>query len=461
MPSGVIRFGIIDRDSIHGMQPEIPSNASSQGDSFDVAVIGGGPAGATVATLLAQSGRRVTLIDKAKHPRFHIGESLLPHTLPILERLGVADEVARIGVFKPGAEFIAPGHAERQTYLFRDSMVPVLPHAYQVRRADFDEILFRRAAQANVVLRETCCVTGCSRSAEGWSLKLSDPCGESEIRAKFVVDSSGRDGFLARQFGIRTRDRRHNSAAMFAHYENVSADAWGTPGNISIYWFEHGWIWMIPLPNGITSIGAVCMPDYLKTRKSSLEEFMAATLRLCPKAAKVLDEATRVSPVSGAGNYSYKSECAYGDGYVLVGDAYAFVDPVFSTGVLLAMSGAERAAEAIESALDNPIRATTHLRLYQREIDSAIRRVSWFVVRFNSPVFQYLFMTPRNFFGVKNAVISVLAGDFYRGGILSWQLRLFRLIYAVTRLRRRQADRKLHERIRRLPALSMPENEHS
>ena len=439
------------------MQPH-PSGKNSI-ESYDVAVIGGGPAGATVANLLAQSGRRVTLIDKARHPRFHIGESLLPHNLPILDRLGVTEEVAGIGVHKQGAEFISPDHQERQTFLFRDSLEPVLPFSYQVRRADFDEILFRRAAEVGVVLREECAVTGAGRLKDGWSVQLSGSGGTQEIQAKYLVDASGREGFFARQHDLRNRDRRHNSAAMFAHYENVSPEAWDTQGNISIFWFEHGWIWMIPLPGGVTSIGAVCMPDYMKTRGNILEEFMEATLRLCPKAWDVAKGAMRISSVSGAGNYAYKAKSADGDGYLLVGDSYAFVDPVFSTGVLLAMSGAARAAETVNAILDRPSRTKTSLRRYQDATDRAIRRVSWFVVRFNSPVFRHLFMTPKNPFGVKNAVISVLAGDFNRGGGLAWRLRLFRLIYAVCRLRNREADRLSSERLQRLPALSMPENE--
>lgn len=439
------------------MQPGISGNSSD--NSYDVAVIGGGPAGSTVANLLAQSGRRVTLIDKVQHPRFHIGESLLPHNLPILERLGVADEVARIGVRKRGAEFISPDHPGRQTFFFCDALEPVLPFSYQVRRADFDEILFRRAAKVGVVLHEECAVTGAERLKHGWSVALSGAGGEQEIQARYLVDASGRDGFFARQHDLRNRDRRHNSAALFAHYENVSPEAWGTPGNISIYWFDHGWIWMIPLPDGVTSIGAVCMPDYLKTRENTLEEFMEATLRLCPKAWDVAKGAARVSCVSGAGNYAYKARSAYGDGYLLVGDSYAFVDPVFSTGVLLAMSGAARAAETVHAILDRPSQAKTRLRRYQNGTDRAIKRVSWFVVRFNSPVLRHLFMTPRNPFGVKNAVVSVLAGDFYRGGGLAWRLRLFRLIYGVSRRHNREADRQLSERLQRLPALSMPENE--
>lgn len=429
--------------------------------SYDVAVIGGGPAGSTTACFLAQSGRRVVLIDKAQHPRFHIGESLLPHNLPILERLGVAQEVAGIGVRKPGAEFIAPEHDHRQTFFFDESLAPVIPDSYQVRRADFDEILFRHAEKTGVTLEENCAVTGSRRVSDGWRLDLATDDRTSEISARFIVDASGRDGFLARAQDQRIRDSRHNSAALFAHYENVSTAAWETQGNISIYWFEHGWIWMIPLPDGVTSIGAVCMPDYLKTRSGSLDDFMEDTLRLCPKAWDVLKDASRISDVSGAGNYSYKAKSAFGDGYLLVGDSYAFVDPVFSTGVLLAMSGAERAADTVNSILDRPARSRAFQRRYQRDIDGAIQRVSWFVVRFNTPTLRYLFMVPQNFFGVKNAVISVLAGDFYRGGGLAWRLRLFRAIFAVSRILNPGADKRVADRLKSLPALSMPENEQS
>ena len=171
--------------------------------------------------------------------------------------------------------------------------------------------------------------------------------------------------------------------------------------------------------------------------------------------------ARRIGDVSGAGNYSYKAKSAGGDGYLLVGDSYAFVDPVFSTGVLLAMSGAERAALTVNKILDRPARARTYQRRYQREIDHAIKRVSWFVVRFNTPTLRYLFMTPRNPFGVKNAVISVLAGDFYRGGALALRLCVFRTIFAVSRLLNPDADKRLGERLRNLPSVSMPENERS
>lgn len=438
-------------------------DAASRSDRYDVAVIGGGPAGSTVSTFLARQGRRVVLTEKSRHPRFHIGESLLPKNMPIIERLGLTEQVANIGVYKPGAEFVSPDHDRRQPYYFCDALDPNPSHSFHVRRAEFDELLFRHAASAGVDAREDSQVTHSERVADGWRLTVARSGSDQpdEIFAKFLIDASGRDGYLARKGDLRSRDRKHNSAAIFSHYENVGPEAWEGKGNIAIYWFDHGWLWMIPLPDGVTSVGTVCMPDYLKTRSGGLDAFFEDTLRLCPKAWRVLEGAKRVGPVTGAGNYSYKATRAFGDGYLMVGDAYAFVDPVFSSGVLLAMSSAERAAEAVNVILDHPERAASVARRYQKYMDRAIFRISWFVYRFNSPVLKHLFMGPKDTFGVTQAVLSILTGDVYRGWSLSWRFFIFRMIYAGSRLKNIKAAREASRRLRGLAAISMPENESS
>jgi len=273
--------------------------SNSRTNSYDVAVIGGGPAGATISTLLAQYGRRVVLIEKDRHPRFHIGESLLPKNLPIFESLGVSQKISEIGVHKSGVEYVSPDHDERQAYFFRDVIDPTPPYAYQVPRAEFDEILIRNAASAGVSIWEDYTVTKHEYLVDGWNLTVDGSGRPDEIFARYLIDASGRDGVMARNHNLRSRDREHNSAALFAHYENVNPDAWQTPGNIIIFWFDHGWIWMIPLPEGVTSVGAVCMPDYLKTRANDLDEFFDVTLGLCPKAWDLLKNAKRATPVYG------------------------------------------------------------------------------------------------------------------------------------------------------------------
>ncbi len=433
--------------------------SSNTCDTYDVAVIGGGPAGSTVAALLAESGRRVVVFEKQRHPRFHIGESLLPKNLPILERLGVEAEVRSVSVYKPGAEFISPDHDERQAFYFCDALDPSPDHAYQIERASFDEILLRNAREKGAEVREDTAVTAVAFEEGGCRLTVKGQGAPGPCRARFLVDASGREGLVARQVGERRRDRNHNSAAIFAHFRGVASEAWSRRGNIAIYMFEHGWIWMIPLQGGLTSVGAVCMPDYLKTRKGSLDDFFLDTLALCPKAWAPLREARATTPVRGAGNYSYRAGRAFGDGFMLVGDAYVFLDPIFSTGVFMAMSGAESAATAIDQALADPRQAQRLFRNYQRSVDRAVDRLSWFIYRFNTPAMRNLFMAPRNVLGVRSAVVSLLAGDIRRGGSFSWRLSIFKVIYFIALLVDFRSNRLWRGRWRGFRSVSMPEDE--
>ena len=447
---------------MRGTRLELLAMEAKEGPStaIDVAVIGGGPAGSAVSAFLARHGRRVALIEKASHPRFHVGESLLPSNLPILERLGVSEAVAAIGRYKPGAEFVSPHHEQRQVFPFADAFNPSLDHAYNVTRAEFDEILLRHAAAApGVDLWEGYAAIGAERLPGGWRLALRGEDAAAEVNARFLIDASGRDGFFTKIENVRQRSPRHNSAAIFAHFRNVSSDAWESDGSIAIYWFEHGWIWMIPLRNGLTSVGAVSMPDYLKTRSGPLDTFFIDTLKMCPKAWTFLQDARRVSPVRGAGNYAYTARKAFGDGYLLLGDAYTFIDPIFSSGIYFAMQSAERAAEAVNVVLDRPHLAGRLFSRYQRELDNAMARLTWFIYRFNSPILRNLFMKPRNFFGMRKAVVSILAGDVYRGGALSLRLAIFKTIFHISRLANLRTDREDRRRRQALPSISLPDNE--
>jgi flavin-dependent dehydrogenase len=325
-------------------------------NKFDVLVIGGGPAGTTFGSLMKMRGWNVALLEKDRHPRFHIGESLLPMNLPILERLGVLDRVRAIGVPKLGADFtVGNSGAPHQTFHFREALGDSPPQAFEVRRSEFDQLLFENSRQLGVDVREGMCVTAVERDSTGQFLvEARDESGAvHRWESRFLLDASGRDTFFAKANGWKHRNPRHASAAVFSHFKGVHRRPGEDAGNISIYWFEHGWIWMIPLRDGVMSIGAVSLPEHLKTRRGSLDEFLLDTLHGLQEIKERMEGAELLMPAQATGNYTYLSSQMSGPGYLIVGDAFAFIDPVFSSGVYLAMDSAERGTLVAEAWLQS------------------------------------------------------------------------------------------------------------
>lgn len=413
-----------------------PSQAHAP--SWDVIVIGGGPAGSTAATLLADAGHRVQLLEKAHHPRFHIGESLLPANLRLFERLGVADAVRAIGMYKGAAEFVSPQHGNRlERFRFADAWDKSIPHAYQVRRSELDEILLRNAARHGVDVVEGCQVRDVEflDGDEGAIVTAAHDDGRAyRSRARFVVDASGRDTLLANRLGTKRRDTKHNSSALYAHFRGAQRHDGADEGNISIYWFERGWFWFIPLTDGATSVGAVVWPHYLKQRQrgTSIKAFFLETIALCPPLAERLAGAELVTSVEATGNYSYTGEITHGRNFVLLGDAFAFIDPVFSSGVMLAMQSGFIGAQAVDVCLREPARAHAALAKFDRDVRHGPKTFSWFIYRMTSPAMRSLFMKPRNVFRVREAVLSLLAGDIFGDTPIWPSLRLFKVIYYLS-----------------------------
>ncbi|HET6806862.1 MAG TPA: NAD(P)/FAD-dependent oxidoreductase [Frateuria sp.] len=414
----------------------------------DVAVIGGGPAGSTAAALLARRGYKVIALEKEHHPRFHIGESLLPMNLPVFERLGVLDKVRALGVFKPGADFEADNERGYNTYAFARAIGNSPPHAYQVWRQDFDRMLYEHARECGADAREGHEVLKVEQAGSRDStLEVRTDQGRSyRIQARYVVDASGRDALLSSRKKLKRKNSQHQSAAIFGHFHGAQRRPGEDGGNISIYSFAHGWMWMIPLPEGVMSVGAVCRPDYLKQRRGRTVEFLLDTLKMSPalwqrlEGAHLIDNEVRVT-----GNYSYDSAVMGGPGWVLVGDAFAFLDPVFSSGVYLAMSGAEQAVEVVDQALREPAREAALLRRLEKRQRKGMARFSFFIYRFNGPVMQQMFRSPRNTWQLEQGVISMLAGDLFDTPVVLRKLRLFKLVYAISALRdwrRSRAERR-------------------
>ncbi len=405
----------------------------------EVLVIGCGPAGSTIGALLAERGRDVTVMDRVRHPRFHIGESLLPLNMPILQRLGVWDELQAIGMRKNAAEF--ESHARNTTVCFEFSTAfdKRWPHAFQVRRSEFDHLLLRNCAAKGARVFEGARVTSVefgnlARNQDTVvGLRLEDETTQ-RWRCRYVVDASGRDTFLAGRLGIKQKNPRHATAALFGHFRNARRNSGSAEGNITIAWFAHGWFWFIPLRDGTTSVGAVSRPAYMKSRTTDPTSFLMQTIALCPEIAARLTAAELTGPATATGNYSYQCARMAGEGYLMVGDAWAFVDPVFSSGVYLAMHSATLGADVVDGVLKDPARAPRLYREFEHTVRRGVKAFSWLIYRMPSPIIRRLFLSPRNPFGVQTAVVSLLAGDVFRWGPVRPRLYLFRLFYYLNAL---------------------------
>lgn len=400
--------------------------------TFDVLVIGGGPAGSSAATVLARAGRRVLQLEKDRHPRFHIGESLLPCNLPILEQLGVLDKVRELGVLKLGADFPS-GEGRYQTFHFRRSLGRSPPHAFQVKREEFDQMLFENARASGVDAREQVEVESVQVDGVGRVVARARGVDGTSftIRADYLVDASGRDTVLGSTLKLKRKNGKHQSAAIFAHFEGVERRPGEDAGNISIYRFDYGWCWFIPLREGIMSVGCVCWPEYLKQRRGRTGEFLLETLASMPEAAQRMRDARLVGDVRVTGNYSYTCSRMAGPGWIMAGDAWAFVDPVFSSGVYLAMHSGTRAGALVDAALREPARESALQKDFEKRIRRGVRVFSWFIYRFNSPIMANLFASPRNVWRVEDGVISMLAGDVFDSPPVMRRLHFFKMIYAI------------------------------
>ena len=405
----------------------------SQQPAGHVLVVGGGPGGSTAAALLARRGLRVTLVEKSHHPRFHIGESLLPMNMPIFERLGVYDQVMAIGRLKLGADFPAPNDRGYGVFRFANTLNPGTGFGVHVRREELDQLLFDHAATCGAQTRQDTEVLGIEFAGDSATARLRGADGsESNLRVDYVVDATGRNTLLGTALKLKRKLTRHQSAALFAHFAGVERRPGEDAGNISIYRFPAGWVWMIPLPGDCMSIGAVCYPEYLRERRGSNAEFLLATLKRIPGARERMKDARIIGNLHATGNYSYICSRMSGPRWVMVGDAFAFLDPIFSTGVYLAMNSAERAAELVAECLRAPQREAALQRGYTRYVRRGLDQLSWFTYRFTSPAMSRLFAHPRDPLQVEKAMVSLLAGDVFSSRRVWWRLQLFKLIYLAT-----------------------------
>lgn len=400
----------------------------------DVIVIGGGPAGSTAAALLAQKGRSVLLLEKEKFPRFQIGESLLPYNNELFRRLGVLDQLGEDRAFpKYGAEFLTGDGKIGHRFHFGRHLKPEYRRSFQVRRSEFDELLLRNASANGVDVRENVNVT---------AVDLSDPARVrvtatgaegvvAEHEARFVIDASGHSSIIGSRVGRRREESSLRKIAFFAHYRNVEPSAEGEDaGNTVIVILRNAWFWLIPISAEVTSVGLVIdRRDYLNGELNG-EALLEHTIESTPYVKMRMENARRDTQVYSRKDFSYWMERMTGPNFALIGDAAGFFDPIFSTGVFMAMKTADIAADATDVRLRTG--STRELSRYEKSHQKALKQYLKFIAHFYRREFLEVFLQPSERFGLMPAVVGMLGGDVFEDKS-RWRLSLF---FALTRLQR-------------------------
>jgi flavin-dependent dehydrogenase len=377
---------------------------------FDFAVAGGGPAGTSTAISLAQRGHSVVLFERERFPRFHIGESLLSTVNDCFAILGVADRIEAAGFpQKWGARLVTHDGAAGRGVNFAGVSEVRRPQTVQVPRAEFDRILMDRAREVGVDVREGRRVLGCNFTAEAAVLDVE---GDGRVQVRALVDATGREGLIARKLGLRSDEPRLANIAIYSHYSGVPLLDDDRPNDIRIVACEDaGWFWLIPISPELMSVGVV-LPKSLFQQMPSLspDERLERAIAGTPAVAELMRNARREWPVRVEKDFSYSASTYAGDRWLLAGDAGSFLDPVFSTGVSIAMESGIEAAATLDRAMargDFSARQFAAFSKRQRRRYETFRR---FVVGFYTPQFRDLFFDPDPPQRLFKAVATVLAG---------------------------------------------------
>jgi len=403
--------------------------------SWDVIVIGGGPSGSTLAARLAQAGRRVVVFEKERFPRFHIGESLLPCSMPLFRELGVLPKLED-GRFlrKYAAEFVTADGSQKQRYAFAEGLVPGTPSAFEVDRAEFDQVLLEHAEAAGARVEQESTVVRFECDLErGVDVVVRAADGsEATHHAEMLVDASGQSALLPSRLGLREMEPLLRNFAVFSHFDGAARASGEREGDISVVLVNEGWGWVIPLRGDRTSVGLVGPAKGLRGVKPD-EAFLDERMRATPYLAERFAGARRVAPVRTISDWSYKSRALAGDRWLLVGDAGAFIDPVFSTGVYIGMTGAFDAARALDQALRTRRFQRSEFLPYERRMRALVGTYTEFVKGFYTPEFAELLLHPSDALGLRAAVTSLLAGHGTKSFGIGIRVALFHLLVRANR----------------------------
>lgn len=404
-----------------------PGDKTPQSDVYDAIIIGGGPGGSTVATLLANAGKKVLVIEREKFPRFSIGESLMPESYWVFKRLGVLEKLKATNfVRKYSVQFVTASGKESQPFFFDEMNPHECSVTWQVVRSEFDKMLLDNAAEHGAeVWEESNVIDVLTEPSDSDDLPRAvgvvvEKNGQRiTLRARVIVDATGTRTMLAKRFGIRQTDPSLRKASYFSHYKGGRRDPGKNEGATLVLSTANndGWFWYIPLPDDTVSVGVVGDIDRLVTQNKGKtpEQILEQEIKNCRGLDDRMTKAVRVGPVHVLSDFSYRATRCAGDGWVLVGDAFGFLDPMYSSGVFLALKSAEMAADTIVEGLEKNDTSARQLSKWGDELSDGMTSVRKLVYAFYTRGFSFGKFVRENPGFKKNLVDLLIGNVFYEG----------------------------------------------